>query len=99
MTESDRISVHELRLMFDLLMQHLEGVVGGEIVLDKDFFWSISPDQLYDVYERPSEFSIGQLTECWSFLRGIVDEPESVTSYGLVWLAELLRAIGVSTVR
>lgn len=94
-----QIPVSILRQASELLLQHLEELEGPEIQLDKDYFWSIPAERLYDVYNEPSDLTIGQLTECLSHLEKMVAEPEEAISYGLVWLADLLRAVGQSVVK
>jgi len=56
-------------------------------------FWSIPPDALYDVYQEPPELTIGQLTESWDNLRRL-GEDEPGFGLDLVWLSDVLRAIG-----
>lgn len=88
------VSVAVLRAACLTLLTHLEEMEGSEVRLDRDHFWSIVPTQLYDVMHEPNEFTIGQLTECLDHVQNIVDDPSRSTSYALVWLADLLRAIG-----
>jgi hypothetical protein len=91
------VPVSELRKVFELLMQHVEETDGPVIELGKDYFWSIPMDELYNVYEKPSDLTIGQLSECLQHLEKMNEDPEWVISYGLVWLAEVLRAVSLST--
>ena len=41
-----------------------------------------------------SEFTIGQVSESWENLRGMLEDRSKALGYGLVWLADVLRAIG-----
>ncbi len=83
-----------LRTAFTLLLEHVEALVGPEVRLDKDYFWTISPEQAYDVYHSPQDFTIGQLSECVDHLTTITVDPSRATSFALVWLGELSKAIG-----
>lgn len=56
-------------------------------------FWAIPAEQRFNVYAEPTEFAIGQLSECPDNLGRIV-----ATSYALVWLADLLRAAGETVI-
>ncbi|WP_309108256.1 hypothetical protein [Arthrobacter sp.] len=94
MDEPTRVSVQFLKEAIAVLLQHLEEVEGPEIGLEKDYFWSIPPERLYDVYNEPSSFTIGQLTESLGNLEKMVDDPTRVLSYGLVSMADVLRAVG-----
>jgi hypothetical protein len=71
----------------------------SELTLDKDYFWSIPPAEAYDVYNEPSNLTVGQLTECLDNLKVIVEDPSRSTSFALVWLGELMRAVGQGAVR
>jgi len=99
MTEQVRIPVELLRRESQLLLDHLESADGEVVSIDKDYYWAIAPEQLYDVYNEPSELTVGQLSECLANLEGIVGDPSRSTSYGLVWLADLIRTAGQAVVR
>jgi hypothetical protein len=42
---------------------------------------------------------MGQLSECIDQLARIAEDPEAAVSYGLVWLGDVVKAIGERTVR
>ncbi|NNG19603.1 hypothetical protein HJ590_08420 [Naumannella sp. ID2617S] len=64
--------------------------------IDKDYYWSLDGAEQFDVSSQPNHFTIGQLSECLTNLDEMRHDP---ISYGLVWLGEILRAVGVSVVR
>jgi hypothetical protein len=78
------------------LLEHVRSREGGEIRLEHDYFWQLTKEARYHVYEPPSEATatIGQLSECWDDLQSMLDDPSSRIGYGLVWAAEILRSIG-----
>ncbi|MEU1285287.1 hypothetical protein [Kitasatospora sp. NPDC005856] len=89
------VSLAELRRSFDLLLRHVEASTGSDtVVLDKDYFWSIPPNDLYDVTREPDDLTIGQHSESWQHLKDVLADPDRVLSYHLTWLADVLRAIG-----
>jgi hypothetical protein len=89
------VSLAELRRSIDALLRHVEASASGDaIALDKEYFWSISPDELYDVYKEPGNLTIGQLSESWHHLRDLLADQDRAVGYHLVWLADVLRAIG-----
>lgn len=89
----------ELRNAFELVLAHVEAMATAQsITLDQDVFWSIPAEELYDVYNTPSDLTIGQLSESWQHLRDLLADENRVLGYHLVWLADVLRAIG-QTVR
>jgi hypothetical protein len=98
-TQPVRIPVEDLRRAADILLDHLESTVGGVVELDRDMFWAVPPDALYDVYQEPGELTIGQLTESRDNIARVLEDQDSALSYGLVWLADVLRAVGHEVVR
>jgi len=93
------IPVEVLREAAQVLLEHLDAVGGPVIALEEDYYWAISPEQRTDVYVEPTEFTVGQISECLENLGRVIDDPALRTSYGLVWLADLLRAAGEAVVR
>ena len=91
---STSFTTQELREVFDVLMRHVEERHGSTIEVDVDYFWSIPPDAIYDVYDQPTELTIGQLTESLDNIRSVAADPEQAISYALVWLGDVLRATG-----
>jgi hypothetical protein len=94
-----RIEVADLKRAVELLLDHVLTVEGSALELDHDMFWSIPAPALYEVHERPSELTIGQLSESWSNVTAMMAGDSPTLSYGLVWLADVLRAAGLTLVR
>lgn len=88
------VSVETMRRAATVLINHLEEKVGEEVILDQDMFWEIPSDQRFNIYEKPHEFTIGQIEDSFSSIEKLANNPESASSYGLVWLADVLRAVG-----
>jgi hypothetical protein len=89
-----RIPVDQLRQVFELLVSHVAGKSATELPVNQDYFWSIPAAERYDVCSQPSELTIGQVTESWENLRGLLQDDSKALGYGLVWLSDVLRAIG-----
>lgn len=89
-----RVPVDQLRRVFELLVAHAEKSGGTELSVSKDYFWSIPVPGRYDVHTEPLEFTIGQVSESWDNLKTTMDDESKVLGYGLVWLADVLRAMG-----
>ncbi|WP_439383996.1 hypothetical protein [Amycolatopsis lexingtonensis] len=68
--------------------------LAGQESGDRDLFWELLPEQRYDLGHEPSEHTIGQLSESWAQLVAMADDPDRAVGYGLVWLADVLRALG-----
>ena len=93
------VAVELLQRVAEILLRHVEEVSGPEIAFDKDLYWSIPAEQRFNPYSEPSEFTIGQLSECIEELTRFAGNPEEAVSYGLVWLGEVIKAIGEGTIR
>jgi hypothetical protein len=98
-TEQIRIPISTLRHAAEVLLAHVEALEGEFVSVDKDYYWVIPSEQLYDVFHEPSDLTIGQLGECVEQLDAVVADPARATSYALVWLADLVRAVGQSVLR
>ncbi len=96
---SPRIPLDQLRHAFELALRHIEASTGNVVTLEHDYYWSVPGDELYDVPNEPSALTIGQLSESWQHLESLLADEDRVVGYHLVWLADVLRAIGHGTVR
>ncbi len=90
------VDIEELRRVFELLATHLASVSGPTVTVREDYYWSIERSLRLNPCSEPSSFSLGQLTDDWLTLQKM-DESNTV-SYGFVWLAEILRELGETTV-
>jgi hypothetical protein len=75
-------------------MVYLAAEEGEVIHLERDYFWAISPDDLYNPLEDPRELTLGQLWHSWEFIENLPNEPDDAISHHLVWLADIIRALG-----
>ncbi|MEU4208661.1 hypothetical protein AB0F13_01435 [Streptomyces sp. NPDC026206] len=86
-----------LRRAFDAVLQHVEASAGRTVTLDEEYFWSVPGDELYDVLNEPETLTIGQLSESWQHLEDLLAHQDRALGYHLVWLADVIRAIGRNT--
>jgi hypothetical protein len=93
MSEGPEIPLDRLREVAELLLAHVARE-GGSVTLDRELFWELTPEQRYDLDHVPTEHTVGQLSESWAQLAAMADDPDRVVGYGLVWLADVLRALG-----
>lgn len=89
----NEVSVEWLRTATEVLLRHLEETHGPAVMLNQDYFWSMASTDRYDVSKRPTDLTIGSLTDGAEFVQSMVQNG-AVLNYGLVWLGELLRAVG-----
>jgi hypothetical protein len=93
MGEGPEIPLARLREVTELLLAHAERA-GDSVTLDRELFRELTPEQRYDLDHAPTEHTVGQLSESWAHLTAMADDPDRVVGYGLVWLADVLRALG-----
>lgn len=86
------IAAEDLKRAFDLLVDRV--AEGGVVRIENEAFWSVPAPAAYDVYREPSDLTIGMVSESWENVAAIVRDPDRAVDYGLVWLAEVLRAAG-----
>jgi hypothetical protein len=94
MREPLRVPLDRLRAVVELVLAHLAETEGDAVGLERDHFWSIPAEKIYDVYKEPDGLTIGQLSESWQHLEQVLDGKSDALNYHLVWLADVLRAIG-----
>ena len=93
-----KIKVTELRQAANLIFDHLESLGHDEIDLEADHYWNIPDKKLYEAYEEPNGFTIGQLSDDLEEVRRINSGQKAPIAYALVWLSSLFRAIGAKIV-
>jgi len=93
-----KIDESELRSFFSMLCDHLVSTNKREVLLQHDFYWSVPKNELYDPYSVPSSLTLGQLDSDVAELRAMLDGSKPIVSYGFIWLAALLHAIGEEVV-
>ena len=89
------ISLEMLRKAFDLLVRHAAAQGSeGRIALHKDAFWSVPTASVNDIYSGPPDLTVGIVSESWGHLEAMIGDETKVVGYGLIWLADVLRALG-----
>ena len=88
------VDLRELRQVFEQLLQLWEQGAETTISIPADFYWHIPKELKYNVYEEPHDLTIGQLTDDWEELKGVLNGERPPVRYAMVWLAAVLRAVG-----
>jgi len=88
------IELKELRQVISDLLNNLEYKRGSKIILDNDFYWCIDQEQLFDTYETPKKFSIGQLSDDWTTLKSSA-KSKNLIPYDLQRISIILKALSV----
>ncbi|MEX2985597.1 hypothetical protein [Streptomyces sp. C36] len=96
-SEPLQIPLDQLRHAFDVVLRQVEASAGLTVTLNEEYFWSIPGDELYDVLNEPKTLTIGQLSESWQRIEDLLAHQDRALGYHLVWLADVIRAIGQDT--
>jgi len=94
-----QIKVSELREICENLFNHLDNISQSNIDIDKDFYWNIPEENLYDLSSEPTEFNVGQISDDWMELKKIGSKESEPLGYALVWLSSIMRVIGEKVVK
>jgi len=95
--EYTRVDLDLLEVTFSLLLARLRDAGGSTVRLDRDYYWSIPDDEVFDLSSPPENLGIGQVTECLDWLAALRVNQEKALPYHLVNLGDVLRAIGART--
>ncbi|MFR9727900.1 hypothetical protein ACL03H_01640 [Saccharopolyspora sp. MS10] len=90
------VSLETLRQVFNEALDNLGERVGDVVELDDDFFWSIAREARYAPYSvpAPEQLTLGQLTSSWNTLKRMHATGEHMNEHTLVWVAEIIQALG-----
>ncbi len=93
------INLEKLRNIVNLIFDHISSDAGvDKVLLDKDFYWDIDDEKLYDMSSQPDSLDVGQLYDDWGFLKNIKCKEEAVALM-FIHVAPLLRHIGLKAGR
>jgi hypothetical protein len=92
-----KLRLTELRQAAEIILSQLAMEGLDEIELTKDYYWSIPKEQRYDPYAKPSELTLGQLSDDWKEIHRLVTGEQEAAPYHLEWLSSLLRYVSDQT--
>jgi hypothetical protein len=92
-TAGCEISVDQVRDALLALLDHVRATYGDAIELESDYFWSIPDNAKFDVYNKPADLTIGQVSEVCEQLAKLAASGQGDTTYQLRWFAQLFEAI------
>lgn len=75
------------------LINKIDSINENSISLDKDLYWYINNEELYNVYEEPEKITIGSIKEDWDFLQKILTDDREVINYDFNKISNILRFI------
>ena len=91
----DKIALSELRSSINAIFDHIENDLKiREIELEKNFYWEVDSESLFDTRSKPLLDSVGSLHDDWEFLSSVAIEKDQAVALMLTHAAPLLRYIG-----
>lgn len=88
------IEIDVIRQVANDLLDRLRSQGVDRIELTADYYWDVSADLRYDQPGQPHELQLGQLSDDLEFVTELHDGSRPPVTYGLVWIASMLRYIG-----
>lgn len=92
------IDLELIEKSFALLMGRLREQVGATFTIDRDFYWAVGPDEVFDAVTTPTMsqgLGLGRLTDELEWLANMMaKEGEHALPYDFVLLGGVLTAIG-----
>jgi hypothetical protein len=86
------VNIDHLEKVLSILLAELKVKKSTLVELKGDFFWDIAPEELYDPYNDPHTFTLGQLSDDIDRMERILTTKESVP-YDIKRMACLLIAL------
>jgi len=93
MENNIEIQKEDLKKLLFLLIDKLENSSNNKFSLEKDLYWNIPDEELYDVYKDPKDLTIGSLVEDWEFLQKNLIKERGVIGYDFNKISNILKSI------
>lgn len=98
MKNNTEIQKEDLKKILFMLIDKLDDSPTDNFSLEKDLYWNIPDDKLYNVYQEPENLTIGSLVEDWEFLQKILRKEREVLWYDFYKVSTILTSIGHSSI-
>lgn len=94
MNQDSAVKIQSLRAVVNSILDFVERDLGrSEVVLNRNFYWSISDDVLYTMESKPHELDVGSLADDWDFVLSAFEDRDQALPLVLIHVAPLLRAL------
>lgn len=98
MKNNTEIQKEDLKKILFMLIDKLDESPTDKFSLEKDLYWNIPDDKLYNVYQEPENLTIGNLVEDWEFLQKILRKEREVLWYDFYKVSTILNSIGHASI-
>lgn len=76
------------------IFNHLRDLEITSFELENDYYWHIVSEERYNPYDKPKDFTLGQLSDDWDEIEKIATGKQEPIGFALVWLAALYLYVG-----
>lgn len=88
------ITIDEIKTAFARVVQHLEDTERTVFRAEVDYYWDVPTDTRYDNYDKPVEFTIGQISEEIRDVKKVAADDSEPIGDDLRCIGVVLRLIG-----
>ncbi|MGY4538156.1 hypothetical protein ACVW0P_002576 [Mucilaginibacter sp. UYNi724] len=85
------VNIDDLQKAISLLLMKLKERKGMTIELKNDYYWDIDSNELYNLYEQPKDFALGQLSFDWEHIEKA--SPDELIPYDFEKVSCILKAL------
>jgi hypothetical protein len=89
-----KVNIDEIQKITSLLLSKLKESKGSEIEISNDYYWDISQDELYSLYEEPKNITLGQLSDDLEELQRLAKSDDAIM-YDLKRLSNILKVLSI----
>lgn len=89
------INIDELERISQMLFSKLKENIGNEIEVNKDFYWNISEEELYNPYDEPSNMTLGQLSDDIERINYVYKFSDEIVNYDLKRLSTIIQVLSL----
>lgn len=84
------INKNELLRIIKIISTEIENNLTQTIEINKDYYWDLELDKMFDIDKDPSSYTMGQISDDWESIKRLLLKDEIPISYDLVRLAYIL---------
>lgn len=93
-----KVNIDELEKIILSLLLKLKKSKGHKVEINKDYYWEIDEEQLYNPLKEPTVRALGQLSDDLNELQRLLKSDETLgeaIAYDLKRVSEILKAISI----
>ena len=92
--EKNKLQIEQLRAVIQRIFDLVQKDFGiKEVILDNNYYWSISEKDLYLLDKNPAQLDVGSLLDDLEFVRSAYEDADQALPLLLLHIAPLLTAL------